>query len=188
MRPAWGVLLGLVWLAGLGCSRGEKHQVDFRTEFSKNVVPTPLWFPGEIETSPAERSVLRKRGAPDYLRYWWNPDGSLVTSSDLRSLDLEERKRKLTVMRKSWIYTRDNEEVIFTPDGGEYKIQPISEVIRLICRYGDPSIKNEPVYHDGVRRETWLWIDHGLKVVLEDGKVVEQESFSPTGAGTFIAK
>lgn len=193
MRPGpaayWGLALIAGWasIAAAGCSRN-KRVVELDTHYSYNVAKVPVWFEDpKIVRGMAEREVLVRRGRPDYIRFWWRPDGALITSSDL-SGKLHRVPQELTLINKSWVYFGEDEEVVFVNQGRSYKTEPLSEVLKLVCEYGDPGDKSPPKYQDGARHETWWWYDHGFLVEFRDGKVKNKKHFAATGEGTYRLK
>lgn len=189
MRHAFITILGLVacaWLAG--CAR-ENKSVDFDPHFSINVTHTPKWYSHEaMALSPVQRSVLYKKGRPDFIRIWWMADGSLITTSDLTA-KYEQLPEILAERPKSWIYLMDEEELIFNAETTDYRVEPLSDPLELVCTYGDPNDRVPPAYIDGREHETWIWYEYGLKVTLVDGKVYKKERmFRPTGRGTYLGK
>jgi hypothetical protein len=184
------VLLALLVLGvalGAGCVRN-KQVIDFNPDFSMNVVKTPPWFPGKLDLTPAESNVIFKMGKPDLIRYWWRPDGSLITSSDLTGKDPAELGEQLRTMDQTWIYQREKQEVYFENNERDYEVKPLDELMELVCLYGDPSHRSAPRAFEGQMRETWQWIEYGLQIQLLDGKIVERSHFQATGQGTWGLK
>ncbi len=170
-----------------GCARN-KHILELDYHFSMKVLEAPEWYPGENdELGPGQTDIYQRMGSPDYLRFWWRPDGSIITTSDLASRGSEKIMMDMKSCDKSWIFLREGEEVIFYKKGG-YKKQPLDESVKLLCTYGDPTLRNPPVIKNGRKMETWIWIDRGIRIVLEDGKEVDRAYTTPTGSGTIISK
>lgn len=172
-----------------GCQRAQVMQFD--NGFSVNLIRVPHWFPGKKEVlSPAEADVFFRRGRPDFIRFWWRPDGSLVTSSDLTGRT-DNLGQTMSETPKSWIYLSEGEEVLFKAQGQSYEVQPLSPLMELVCQYGDPSNRTRPVMlADGSMRETWQWYDYGIEVTLIDKKPVGEprHTLPATGMGTWIHK
>jgi hypothetical protein len=163
--------------------------IEFDPRFSYNLVRTPPWFPDKKQkVGVAEQSILDSRGRPDFMRIWWRPDGELISSRDLAGLPPEQVAERLATSDKSWIYSRDNEEVIFLRAGASYRTHPLSEKTKLVCTYGDPSNISPPVVRDGQTHETWQWIEHGLQIEFVDGAELNRTHFKATGAGTYLLK
>lgn len=182
-------MLVIAAIALAGCGRN-KHTIEVDPRFSMNVVKTPYWFPDKkTEMLPIEKDVYDRYGKPPYMRLWWREDGTFITSSDLAGKDREAIGADMNNMQKSWIYPKLNKEVVFSGDHTTQREQPITELLDLICKYGDPTSKQRPVQIEGHTRETWIWLDHGIKIVLEDGRLLTKSSFGPgTGTGTIISK
>ncbi|MEN6627385.1 MAG: hypothetical protein ABFD69_14265 [Candidatus Sumerlaeia bacterium] len=184
------VCFACVLVAGAVCAcGGNKHTIEVDQRYSMNIVKTPYWFPDE-ETPllPVEKDVFDRYGKPQFMRLWWRDDGTFITSSDLAGKDQEIIGQDMNNMKKSWIYPKLNKEVVFSADHQSQTEQPISEALDLICKYGDPS-KNRPVEVEGHTRETWIWLEHGKKALIEDGRVLKVSNFSVgTGTGTIISK
>lgn len=157
--------------------------------FSMNVARVPLWFPGTEEEratlTATEEAVLREKGRPDFIRFWWRPDGSFITSSDLTGRQ-EGMEDWVAEMKKTWIFRRQNLEIEFLPEGG-YLEHPMTERLKLICDYGDPSFKEGPrPNRAGQMKETWNWMDHGLYIEFLDGVEVKRQHYTGSGEGTFL--
>ncbi|HOE97450.1 MAG TPA: hypothetical protein PLS90_04715 [Candidatus Sumerlaeota bacterium] len=182
---ALALLLG--GLAAGGCSRN-KYQIEIDRRFSMNLVRVPDWYPPANQPlGPAEADVLQRMGKPDFFRLWWREDGSLITSSDL-SGRIDQVPETLQVMQRSWLYPALEQEVLFLNDGQSYRVQPMSEVIKLVARYGDPSSRTPPVLRNGRMYETWQWIEYGLQIEMVDGLPGKVTHFPATGTGTYLGK
>jgi hypothetical protein len=158
--------------------------------FSMNLAPPPGWLADpKAPLAPAEKEVLQRRGVPDFVRFWWRPDGSLVTSSDFAGRR-DAFPELIKAVKKSWIYLKEDkpEEVAFLRNGASYSVRPLAEPLKLICQYGDPSSRVPPFTADGERHEVWTWIEHGLQIEMIDGKVKNTKNFQGTGAGTILTK
>lgn len=181
------LLLPLLLCLGTGCAR-DKHVLDLDYHFSMNVLKAPEWYPGEKDQlTPGQLDIYQRMGAPDYIRFWWRPDGSIITTSDLASRGPDKTMEDMQSCDKSWIYLREGEEVIFYKKGG-YKKQPLEEPVKLLCTYGDPTQRTPPLMKNGRKIENWIWIDHGIRIRLEDGKEVDRAYMTPTGTGTILGK
>ena len=193
----WIGIFGALLLLASGCSLNfltslfyEKPVIKLDERFSQNLaIPLPTFKKPNKKRPPAHAEVLERRGVPDCVRVWWRRDGTLITSSD-HSGRRNQIAEMLRTNKQSWIYLDEDEEVVFQQSGAGYQVQPISAILKLIAKYGDPSERNPPVIRNGHIHETWRWYDHGLQIELVDGK--EDPSlrmrFQATGAGTFIAK
>jgi hypothetical protein len=185
-RLAGVCLCALLCLYGAGCNRKKVIKLDPR--FSYNVVRVPSWFPeDEAQLSPAQREVLQRFGRPDFIRFWWNPEGTFIVSSDLAGKQAEV-PQMLHAAKQTWIYLTDRKtEVEFR--GESYFPHPVTEKLALVCRYGDPSQKNPPKRGpDGRVRESWRWTDFGLLIDFIDDQEVSRKHFTPTGSGTVLLK
>jgi hypothetical protein len=180
------IVLSVQTLAG--CSRN-KCVIGIDDAYSVNVVKPPACFPEEIETlTAAQQEVYARYGRPDYIRYWWNPDGEFVNSSDLISM-VAKIEDHMTTQRKSWIYYYDDMEIVFKPqDTGYDPPVKLGELTKTVCRYGDPSQRTEKMMINGAIRENWMYIDHGFTLELADGAVVKTVYHKATGTGTYPGK
>lgn len=175
-------------LLAAGCGRNKKV-IEIDDRFSYNIAKTPSWFPDPDKPLAAgEQDTYDRYGKPDFIRLWWRPDGSLIRSSDLAAEDPKSLAERLNTIPKSWLYLRDDKEVTFLRNGESYKEAPISETIKLICNYGDPSHRSVPVLRDGAMRETWQWIEHGIQIEMADGVEMKRTHFTGTGTGTYLLK
>ena len=183
----FAALLLLAAVAVAGCSRNE-HRIEIDHRFSINVVKVPIWYPDPaMQLTPAQEEVRFRYGNPDYFHFWWRPDGSLITSSDLSGRQHLANK-ELETIKTTWVYLREDFEIVFTRSGGGYGTIPITEKIRLICKYGDPGEKSPPKIRDGQTHEYWRWIEHGIQIHLVDGVEIDRTTFQGTGAGTYLGK
>ena len=181
------LMLGLSLVLSSCASQPKVVELDHR--FSMNVAKTPKWFPGEnAQMTPAEQEVYARYGRPDYIRFWWRPDGSMLTTSDLSGKEQTQVNEMIENMKKSWIYDFDDKEIVFSNTGGSYREQKPDEKTKLICTYGDPNSRVGPTRLEGQMVETWIWYEHGLKVVLTDGVETNRSYFPASGAGTYLGK
>lgn len=175
-------LLAIV-VTSAGCVR---KVIEIDPRFSINVTKVPSWYPTEKmreKFTPAQHEAMNRRGRPDYIRFCWDEYGEMLTTSDFSGRQAEI-PRLLGETRTTWLYTAEQIEIDFLDDGG-YSENPMTDVVRLVCRYGDPSWKSPPkTTASGSKLEDWTWIDRGLRVKLEDGVVVNEEHFQATGRGT----
>src|SRR5689334_6910581 len=80
------VLPLLALVLGTGCF-SEKHIIEVNPHFSYNLIKTPLWFPDKKQKiGAAQQEILDSHGHPDFMRIYWRPDGTLITSRDLAGL------------------------------------------------------------------------------------------------------
>lgn len=181
------VAIGLAAIFIQACGMND-NRIEIDRTFSYNLIRVPRWYPGEeIRLDPMELDMLYRRGRPDFLRLWWNPDGSFVTSSDLYQ-QFNDMPTNLGAIKKTWIYAYDEVEIEFRNDGS-IREHPLTEMVSLICKYGDPSLKNPPkADRRGRMKETWLWYDWGLKVEFLDGMEISRDHFTATGRGTILGK
>lgn len=194
-------MLATVALMAAACA-SNKVDIAIDDRFSWNVAKVPPNFNGpKIKHNPAETEVLARKGVPDFIRIWWNADGSLIRSSDL-SGRRDQVGQILATNKKSWIYmdaeeskegegsedAPKGEEILFRTNGNGYRSQPLSGAMRLVCLYGDPSTRSTPVERGGSTHETWIWIDRGIQVELVDGKPGKERHITATGSGTYLIK
>lgn len=179
----------------MGCA-SEIHIIELDEAFSYNIAAVPSWFPPDDEAlTPVEREVIRLHGSPDFIRFWWRPDGTFITSSDIysRSSDVAEMLKEA---KRTWIYYRGTTEALTADDieiefdeAAGFKIHPLSEQLKMICFYGDPSIRNVNRRDStGLPNETWIWVDHGLQMRFVGGRITSRKAFAGTGGGTWRAK
>lgn len=190
-RPLVLACLLLFEIALAGCQH-EDRTIEIDDRFSMNVVRVPAWFPPPPEEesglTATEQAVIREKGAPNFIRFWWRTDGSFIRSSDLAGKG-EQIPDMMAQMKRTWIYRQAEIEVEFLPNGAGYLEHPMTEKLKLICDYGDPSEKSAPrPTKSGQTKETWTWIDHGMIVEFLDDVEVKRSHFGGTGEGTFLGK
>jgi hypothetical protein len=188
-KTALTALCLVLLLPALGCNR-KQRVIEIDQRFSMNIVRVPSWFPPDEEPSgltATEEAVIREKGRPDFIRFWWRHDGSFITSSDLLG-KVDVLPDMMESMKRTWIYRRQDLEIEFLPQGG-YLEHPMTEKLKLICDYGDPSVKGplRPT-RTGQYRETWTWYDHGLIIEFLDDIEVKRNHFTGTGEGTFLGR
>ena len=175
-------------LLGIGCGNKEVIEIDHR--FSNNVVKTPAWFPGEKTVlSAGEQEVIFRRGNPDFIRFWWNSEGSIVDTSDFSGKSREDLDESMGTVKKSWIYMFDKKEIMFTNSREGYRERDLEESLELICQHGDPGTRSKIVSRGGHEYQTWSWLENGLQVELMDNKVIKKNYLhTGTGMGTDVGK
>lgn len=191
-RPAsrallWGLLAAGAFIA-TGC-RGPECLIEFDKKFSYNVVKTPVCYPPEkLKLTAAQAQIIARWGPPDFFRFWWLIDGEFITSSDLSGM-FETLQTELGQTKQTWIYTRRGQEIEFL-DSGAYLESPVSEKLKLICKYGDPSNKKAANFstRTGNKKETWIWYDFGIKIVFINDLEISRERFQASGRGTWRSK
>jgi hypothetical protein len=185
--PALLFLLPLMALL-TACAR-EENVIMINDRFSMNVARVPGWFPGDEEQratlTATEEAVLREKGRPDFIRFWWRRDGGFITSSDLAGRQ-DGMEDLVGEMKKTWIYRQPAIEVEFVPAGG-YLEHPMTEKLKLICDYGDPSFKEGPrPNRSGQMKETWNWMDHGIYIEFLDDVEINRRHYTGSGEGTYL--
>lgn len=181
-------LLPLLLLTLVQGCQSDPKVIEIDPRFSYNVVKVPSWFPpAEQEMSPAEMEVIQRWGPPDYMRFWWRPDGEFIMSSDFSGKQ-DQVVTMLEDATRSWIYYREKREVEFLPNGG-YREFPVTTQVDYLCKYGDPEHKSVPkIDAVGRKHETWRWIEYGEMVEFVDGEVARTSYFERTGSGTQLLK
>ncbi|MBI1785173.1 hypothetical protein HYR69_08515 [Candidatus Sumerlaeota bacterium] len=207
------LLAAVCVLAPLGGCRHNPNSIEIDNRFSYNVARVPSWYPPQAKVSfrrktasfltfglvsaappavspltPAEQDVMDRMGRPDFIHFWWTPDGTFITSSDLagKNLDIGE---ELKLTKRTWVYLKDKSEIEFHNDGSRYDVHPLTPKLELICTYGDPTQKTPPKPDKGGRmHETWEWLEHGLRIEFVDGVELKREFFHGTGRGTYLMK
>ncbi len=181
-------LATVLTLGVIGCGR-KGRIIELDPRFSMNLAKVPYWFPDpKVPMGPVENEVLERYGPPDFIRFWWREDGSMITSSDLSGRDRETIQGNLDNMKKSWIYVNNNIEVVFSPNRMSIREQPIDEITGLLCQWGDPGRRTH-LQTGGRNMETWIWVDHGWKATIENGRIVSKDRIGPgTGSGTYLLK
>ena len=180
------MLLGIIVVTLSGCNRPKVIEINHR--FSYNVAKVPYWFPDDIgNLTLTQREVIRQYGNPNFIRFWWNRSGRLIHSSDLsgRAPTIREEMANL---KRTWIYLRPKLEIEFRKTGG-FEKHPLTDIIELVCLYGDPSDRKGPrINAQGVKVEHWRWIEHGIMIELHDEKEYKRKYFQGTGTGTDVLK
>lgn len=174
--------IGLVFLSG--CALRDSIQWIFgpnnvmegmNPRFSFNVFEPPKWWPDEDSFTSRDKVIgnLKKQyydehGAPDYLRVWYNPEGTpLPRESVTHSRELPEPKSF------SWIYLSRNVEVVFTRQGAEEK--PISDEVKTICENGDPDEVRFIGHDPNIRMVRYIYHQKGLQIDFQNFKIVKKQ-------------
>lgn len=195
---------GLLWLGCLllpltaivllsGCE-SEPQTIEIDDRFSFNVAVVPHWYPREEEIlTPSQLETIDKFGPPQFMRFWWRADGSFISSADLSGRDQKEIADEFARMRMTWVYldqmdmyvASSDMEMDFNSDGSVTR-NPLTQKLKLICLYGDPTWKSPTTTDDrGHERETWTWMDRGIIIDLSDGEIMRRRNFTGTGEGTW---
>ncbi len=185
----YGLAAWMCLICSMACGRADCVLAP-NERFSINVLEPPQCYPDpENPLNVAEAEIYDLHGRPDFIRFWWNPSGSFITTSDL-SGQREDLATKMNTMKKSWIFIYEDMEIIFRPNGqGHLPKQPIPTLLKTICEYGDPSYRSDPIYKQGIRKENWHWIESGLLIELENGFEINRRFIHQgTGRGTFLGK
>ena len=190
----WGWLLPLAAIVLFTGCESEPRVIEIDDRYSYNVAVVPYWYPRPEEIlSPSQLETIEKFGPPHFMRFWWRPDGSFITSSDLTGKDKAEVAEQFERMRMTWVYLDQRDmyvassdmEMDFNADGSVTR-NPVTQKLKLVCLYGDPSWKTPPSMDDrGHERESWTWIDHGIIIDLSDGEIMRKRNFTGTGQGTW---
>lgn len=164
----------------------EKEFVRIDPRFSFNVAKVPNWFPGEdLPLNDTEKIVYLTKGAPDYIRFWWNDEGTFIRSSDF-SGRMSEVSDMVKDVERSWIYLKEGIEVRFPRRGG-YAEETVDDMTRAVCNFGDPTSRATPKFtKDGKLRENWRWVDMGVLIDFLDREEIRRTYFQGTGKGTIL--
>ncbi len=174
-------------LLASSCNR-DKEIIEINPRYSYNVAKVPSWFPSKKHplTTP-EREVFQRYGKPDFIHFWWKTDGTFITSSDLAG-KRDEIPTMVNEARKTWVYMERKIEVEFKGPNG-YVEHPATEKTLLICQYGDPTRKSDvKTDNQGRSRETWIWMDQGVKIDFVDNLEIKRYNFQGAGQGTDLIK
>lgn len=166
----------------------EKDIVRLDPRFSFNVAEVPNWFPGEdAPLNDTERLVHLTKGAPDYIRFWWDKNGKFIKGSDF-SGRMGEVSSMVKEVDRSWIYMDEGVEVKF-PSRGGYTENDLEDRTRAVCEFGDPTSRVPPrMNRDGLLKENWRWVDQGVFIDFVDGAETRRRFFAGTGKGTFLGR
>lgn len=177
---ALALLAGLVLLSA-SCKRGpEKKALALKTNFSVNVMPTPSFWPRDRdwdenpEVRGVQEAAWREHGTPDYL--WWV---HTVNREPIHRAQLEEGRlipgRRSSILI-DWVYLED--EKILSFSGPKVTEHRLTDKIETMCLYGDPNEVRQHQDAVGVKREIWLYYNHGKQVTFIDGQIETTKDFS----------
>lgn len=190
-------------LTAAGC-QSERRVIEPDRYFSINVARVASWYPPSEESlTQAQIDVLVEHGRPVLFRFWWTPTGEFINGDDVHKRfrqgtydpDRNEELKKIMLgQRASWVFIKDNSrtihpeelEVIFSGDGVTWEERPLSQRLKLICIYGDPTDKSPIKMIGGLEREVWRWDDYGYAVTMLDGRITDVVSFPGFGPGTRV--
>jgi hypothetical protein len=106
--------------------------------FSINILKPPWWWPDEdtfdVKLDPAgktEKKYFKEHGRPDWLRLYFNREGTIIPYSIL-----SEGGGLPKIRQTAWIYTERKIEVTFTAK--EAIETPLNDEVLTLCELGDP--------------------------------------------------
>lgn len=185
MRILAGLVLALLLVAGLGCSRKPVLAPD--SDFSINVLLTPSWWPREKQdwssepvTAAVQQEYYALHGRPEVLRVVWNRDRSLIRQAEMADRVMKNKNKPVEPPEFEWIYLERGIVARFHRDRVEER--PLDDRLRAVALYGDP---NEwKVNRDAAGRdiETYIYYNQGtiMTFLREDGRKLREERFQPT--------
>jgi len=148
------------------------------TEFSVNLLELPKGYFQEKFLTQAEKEVMDKMGAPEYLRIYWDKIGSIVDETN--ALLLLRKQNSINEFKHSWVYVNDGVEVLF-PNNYKYEIKEIDDRIKLISQYGDPERSEKRTIENDIVQEVYTYYSYGKSFTFWNGKLMETKEFPATG-------
>ena len=70
--------------------------------------------------------------------------------------------------------------------GVTWEERPLSQRLKLVSIYGDPTDKSPVKMIGGAEREIWRWDDYGYAITMLDGRITDVVSFRGFGPGTRV--
>ena len=128
------------------------------------------------QLAPAKREVLRSRGKPDFMHILWSPIDEIVDKTTwIEIVSSPEENRKGT-REATWVYISQGEEIFF-PLSGTFRVEPLGDKLRVVCRLGDPQrVELLPSSRNpGERTEKWTYYNRGYIFLFTDGVLVEEQ-------------
>ena len=108
---------------------------------------------------------MGSRGMPDLVRLWFNPLGDFryIYDSEIYS---KFRTHEWNDLDRSWIYLDDYTEYTFSNRGA--KEQPVSDMLRIMIKHGDPQDAKYIPKDVGPLKVEWIYYQQGLRFLFVD--------------------
>lgn len=162
---------------GLTAGCATTHPFVYNPDVSVNIAPiNPNWPKHFEDLTPAQRLVWTQRGRPDLAHIMWSSVQDIMDPARVER-NLQDTGKSVTDTPFAWIYTKDQVEVVF-PDAGRSEERPLSDGLIAIMKYGDPQQTRMLSNNKGVRTEVWSYINQGIVLRFENGKLVNTNSSS----------
>lgn len=134
----------------------------------------PKW-PNVKKLTPAQQRVYQTMGKPDCFRVYYNSVGEIKIRQILEK-ELNGKKPD-QLPPYSWVYLKDNKEVVFT-DNENYTERPLNDAIHLVIKYGDP--EDVKFLFNGEITQ-WTFYSVGKIYNLKNNTIVDTKEFPPMG-------
>lgn len=176
MRRMKWILVLMIGLLLVGCL-GNKFMV-FDVDYSVNLARPTEEFPDPKTITPAQQAILSEYGKPDYIRIWWDSEGSYRTWMEFqRAIE----KKDFVEQKQSWVYLDKKFEIRF-PSQTDFQKVPLTDTLSLIARYGDPEQRTVRQDNDlNARVEVWQYYSAGKLFTILDDKIVKEQTFTQMG-------
>lgn len=150
---------------------------NFDPDFSMNVAKSSFNAKNFVTLSPAEKEIHSRYGPPDFIRFFWNPQGDLAG----RMQRLSAVGKKPKDLERTWVYLQRGVEVCFK-GRTEYDIKPLSDSIRLLCEQGDPEEVVEHRENKSHPYSDFIYYKKGIRYKMdENGQMLQKMSFTRMG-------
>lgn len=160
----------------MSCSKAPATLVMDRA--SVNIATMTQAWPGEdIKLTESEEKAIEEFGRPELGRVWWVRSGDFQNQTQVYKLSMQ---KKLQDVKLSWLYPEKNIEVMFLNEK-EYKTQPMTDKLKLVCDFGDPEDIKKYEDRAGVMKETWCYYSLGKNFIFFDGKLGDTFEYEAIG-------
>jgi len=178
MKRFYPFLLFLI--VGFWVSACQKRQeILLNMSFSVNVAQPGPTFPKMENLVESKKQAYDLYGRPDFIRLWWTRDGYPKRFLEVDRL-LNQEPQSIYALRHSWIYLDQEVEVIFD-SGKTFHEVPLTDKVRMLCRYGDPEDVKSLTSGEGTPEETWHYYSLGLILRFRGDTIISKQTHAPMG-------
>ncbi len=176
------LMIACVVLLATGCA--QHRYLSFNTRHSLSLARIDKDWPGnpKKKLSMAQQEIYEKRGAPDWIRFWWGGSENFPREYDPRMIP----KEQIAQTKQSWIYVRSGDEVIFDTPFSSHSV-PISDKLAIVIREGDP--EDPHVVTDPTTKkveDVWSYPSTGKEYHFQDNVLIETRQVNDPMGSAFL--
>lgn len=138
--------------------------------------PGPKW-PTISKLTPVQQRVYKSMGKPDCFRVFYSSAGEIKMRQVLER-ELNGKKPK-DLPPYSWVYLKDNKEVVFS-DNENYTERPLTDAVKLVIQHGDP--EDVKILYGEITQ--WTFYSAGRIYNMKNNTIIETKEFPAMGKFT----